>query len=1225
MTTNQNAVVLESVNDSIDLSVMGINISSSDMALYTKWNMTDENPIANKPAFNIYGSGNKVTLTANRPGKTKITVSNKYSTNTLTINAKCGELYEWTDNFVNYIIADKDIVNILNGDSATVGCTLLNSDGTGKFSWEIKKGSDCIDIIGLTSGTCNIKGKKAGQAIINVTNTLTGNISKEILVNVSNTPEELKAFTYLTTTQNVVTVGQDKFASVSVEVKNAPSNVLSGFTWRSTNTSVATVVGSGKVASVYGHQIGTAKLIVENHDFCAYPLEIIVNVVDPVIARDNPYISCNNIVNCTVDGDMATISAELVGGDNSDATGFTWNIIDSGVVALYASNNSARIKALKEGVTQVIVSHPKAAVSRTILVICEPKIQTDCYITLSESIIKLKPEDESRTITATLVNGNSKDVYDFKWWADSYDKINMNYTGNSCIIEPLVSGVVTVHCSHPKASSVKDLILYISSYSDFAFSSKSISLTTGTDSFISMEVPATYTDCDISYKSSNNELCTVWGNTAVCTLHPGTVSSGLNSDSCTITAILQTKSGIKMAEAQMLVSVTRKNLTIPYIGMYPDSSSTIITMNKGEKRSISALLYGDSIVDSESAGLNWSIGTSDKIIDFVAHKNYGKTIQIEALASGKTTLNVTHADENGYKVNPLTLYIIVNGASEPSVLLNYSSLELQAGEDEISIEATVINDTGETLNWSVSDSSGCISTQISGRRLLIGPEKPGTATVTCTVPSNGSSASCTVTVSRANKIEFFIYDDESLPENQRTRFYISNLNIYPGESKALHWECIPEKDNVTFKASEGTYFTWDKVSGSNYYPSSWRNPATGKTYSYPSNIGTVVVTGKPNEGTASLQIKSSTSGLMDSINIINSYNYMFTVNKSIISMTPVECYNDSEALYIDYEIRPACSKIYVTNLTSGVNGEGLMLTGSSSYNSSTRTWCIDTHEYCEDTNLTGVVRGTLKFSINYEVNCQIQLIAVNENLVSSGSSSSGSKNFGNITLKMQVYHSEHTFVPQISKQAPYINRNSYGNGINTNYSYYDPSTKSIYLGDGESLEGTVSVCESHSHVNITGVNFVKAENGSTRGDGRSQEKTQKDLVFGNSSGVSTNTHDFNLYHVHDYALIYFLQSGVTGMSFYRNHLTDSITAGSTSPYNEKAYPKDYLYRFTGLSDYLVENKNDTIRECTYVGDLVVYYTDYALSSGELTYKFPVYVVVRNCPCAENSMYHGVSN
>lgn len=1176
------------------------------MALYTNWTMSDINAVAGEPVFDLAGSpGTSVQLTANKAGKSNIVVRNKKSENSISINAKCGELYEWTDDYIVYITTDEDVINIVNGQTYTVGCALVNTTATGSYSWKIQSGEDNIEITGLTSGTCNITGICAGQAIIEVSNTLS-EVTKEILVNVANSEEELKGLKYLSTDQNVITVSEAGNLSVSVEIKNSDSNILSGYSWRSTNETVATVVGSGSVAVVYGKSIGTAKIIIENNDYCSYPLEIICNVVDPVAASEDPYISCNNIVTCTVGSDSATIVAELVGGSDSDATGFTWSIVDSSVATMYYSNDTAQVKAVAEGVTQIIVSHPKASVPRTILVICEPKVTTNCYISLTESIIKMSPTDDAKTITATLVNGDDDDDYDFKWWADSYDKIDMNYTGASCLIEPLSSGTVNIHVSHPKAANQKDIVLYISNYTDFAFASSSVSVTTGTSTFVNMEVPATGVDCEISYSSSDNSLCTVFGNTSVCTLNPGTVPDGYTSKTCVITAVLMTKGGVKQAEAQLLVSVTKADESKPYIALYPDSLSTIITMNKGEKKNLQAVLYGTGVVDTSYAGLNWSVNTgSGEYVQFVGGKTTGSNVQIEAVASGKTTITVRHSEAN----NPLTLYIIVAGESEPTVTLNYSDLSIYIGEDTQTITASIQNDAGEEPVWTVvNDVDSSVEQDFftftaKGNKASLYANKVGEATVTCSLPS-GSTASCKVHILEPEQINFFVYDDEggydgydsstkAFSNDKREKRYVSSFSLYPGETKPLHWECTPAKDTIkTWYRSDSSYFEI----GAGSYAESWTDPVTKKTYYYPDGVGTITVTGKTNEGTAILQVTSD-SNMTDSVSVTNSYNYLLTTSKSIISATPLQVHNDKTILYVDYEVRPACSKLYITNATAGEAGTHLSLEGGyASYDSSQRQWVIDTHDSVDSG--TGIAKGTIKFTIDGETNSTISLFGRNENLVSSGNGTSESyKDFGQSAVKIQVYYPKHTFKPVITKQVPFANYDAYGNEIISAYSSFDENTNTFFLGDGEWLSGTVSVNsenEPYSNVNISKVEFER-NSASQIEDGHG--KKQADLVDGTAAQSSNNSHSFNLFHRQDYALV-----------DYKTKSGESKTI-------------NLFYKLSvGDLNGLVENYNETVKETSLVGYLTVSYFNYAAGTGNLTYKFPVYVRVRNCPCADHEYY-----
>lgn len=1173
LTTNINAVVLEKEGDSQNLSVTGVNIDTSDMSLLTQWSIEDKTELeGGKNVFSISGQGADVTITAENKGKSVITVSNEKASNSLKINAKCGELYEWTDGYVVYITSDSDVVNIMNGNTATIGCALVNTTDTGRFSWNVTEGSQNIEIVGTASGLCTVTGIQPGQAVITVSNDLAGEITKEILVNVANSEEELRGFRYLTTGQNVVTVGEGTAVSVAVSVKNSDTDIINGYTWRSTAETVASVTGSGNIAVIHGKSCGTAKIIVENTE-CTYPLEIIVNTVDPIAAAEDPYISCNNIVTCTVDGENAVLAAELIGGTEADVNAFSWEIVDSSVARLYPSNDSAEIKALKEGITQVVVSHPKAAVDRRILVICEPKIITNCSISVTESIIKMAPTDEARTITATLVNGEPSDVYDFKWWADSYDRINMNYSGESCIIEPTGAGVVTIHVSHPKAAAQRDMVLYISAYSDFAFESSSVTLTAGTDMFINMEVPATGIDCLVSYESDDESVCTVSGNTSVCMLHPTFSGSG-DTGQCRIKAVLKTKGGAKQAEAELFVVVQKKDAVKPYIELASGTPS-IITLNKGEQRSLSALVRQGT---DDGSGLNWQVSeTNGKIVEFLADQKAGKNVTIKALNSGKTTITITHNE-----TAPRTLYVIVAGVSEPVVTLSYASLPLYIGEDTKSITASIQNDNNYTLAWTVSPSEQDFFTfTSSGNRASVYAKKPGKATVVCTINETGSSASCAVEILEPEKFNFFVYTDEDTKAEKR---YISDLQLYPGESKALHYESVPAKDAVkNWYVSDSAYFSYaDKG-----YGASWTSG--GKTYSYGSDIGTVIITGKTSQGTAALTATSA-SLKGDSVSVTNSYNYRFQAEKSMISATPLEVHDNPEILYVDYEIRPSCSKIYVDVLGDG--GEYLSMSGATRTDSG---WVVTAHESTEDTSSTGLAKGTLKFSVNGECNCKVQLRAVNENVITSGTSTVSSDTVGTAMLDLKVYYENHTFTPVITLRAPSLNYTRFGGITAGMNSRFDASTNTFFLGDGERLSGNITVNEKYSNVQIKSVAFVESKT-SLRDEistNSNAGKVQSELVRAENYGAGTNSVSFALYHVKDYGCFTYIDKN-----------------GSRQRVKQ-------FYRLTTAGDEAAENKNDTVKEKPYVGYMKVNYYNFA-SKTDASFLIPVYVEVRNSPVLKNN-------
>jgi hypothetical protein len=584
LTIAKNAVVLPSAGATATVSVTGVNISPSGMASRTTWLAADPGVVS------VGANGASAALTALAKGKTKITVSNPDASNTVTIDVTVGEALQWSDPLAVYITAESDVVAMVKGAKKTIGASLANSTRQGGFSFSVS-GKPIIEAAGSYSGACLIEALEAGVSEITITNSRAVE-DKELLVVVANSEDELRGVTYLSTSQNVVTIGEGLNATVAVTVKNAPSPILSGYTWTSSDGAVVEAVSSGAAAVLYGKKAGTAKITVSN-DACPYPLEIIANCVNPAAAAASPYIMAQNIVTLAVGAAPSAVAAELIGGSDADKAAFSWFCDDSTVVQLYASNDTAQLKALKEGAAQLVISHPKAAgANRTVLVICEPPQTSDCYITTTESIIRMSPSDSAKTISAALVNGKAGDEYNFKWWADDYSIIDMSYAGAQAVVTPLASGSVNIHVSHPKALYQKDIVLNVSQYGEFAFEKTQAALTAGVQSFVNMRVPASQHKTRVAYSvkkadgsGAPSSIVSAGGTNAVCILDPHAAGSAVVEAS-----LVAVNSGAVQATARLLVSVSPAPANAAYISF---SGASIITLEKGAAKTLSASPRGD--------------------------------------------------------------------------------------------------------------------------------------------------------------------------------------------------------------------------------------------------------------------------------------------------------------------------------------------------------------------------------------------------------------------------------------------------------------------------------------------------------------------------------------------------------------------------------------------------------------------------------------------------------
>jgi hypothetical protein len=376
LTTLKSSLVIPAVNAIEKLSITGVNIDPADMARYTIWEASPQGVIS------LAANGVSCDVTALKAGKASIKITNQKSANSITIAVKVGVPYEWADNDPIYITTDTDLLTMVKGERRNIGASLANSTVMTGFSFSLAapgKDGPIARLTGTTSGICLVEAEKTGVSYITIRNAAAQAVDKDVMLVVAERPEDLAGLKYLSTKQNIVTVDQGGRLTVSVTVKNSPVNILDGFSWTSSDSSIVSVSSSGQSAVLFGKGIGTAKITVSNTNVSPYPLEIIATCVNPVDAAKSPYITIPSIVDLTIGKGASSIKATLEGGSPADNGAFTWTVQDSSVCSLFASNDTAQIKALKQGVTQIVVSHPKAnGIDRTILVICEPAAAADC-------------------------------------------------------------------------------------------------------------------------------------------------------------------------------------------------------------------------------------------------------------------------------------------------------------------------------------------------------------------------------------------------------------------------------------------------------------------------------------------------------------------------------------------------------------------------------------------------------------------------------------------------------------------------------------------------------------------------------------------------------------------------------------------------------------------------------------------------------------------------------
>jgi hypothetical protein len=1010
LTTTSNSVLLSGPGQQADVRVTGVNIDAYHMAS-TSW-LTENAQIAA-----VAGSAGNATITAAAIGRTKINVSNPSSSNSLALDVKVGALYEWEESFDVYITTARDTYTLVKGESVTIGAALANSTQTNGFTWTVSRGDDLIDIAGSWSGSCYVSANEAGIAEITVSNGA-ALADKQIFVIIANTPEELGQFSYLTTGQNVVTVAQNQNSTVTVSVANSPAPILSGWHWQISDAAIADVVPSGQMAVIYGKSMGAAKITVVN-DSCLYPLEIIVNCVDPLVAANNPYIDSPNILTLTLGDSPSPVAAQLVGGLASDSTGFFWQVADSSVATLYYSNDTAQVKAVKEGITQLVISHPKAnGIDRTILVICQPRLASDCYITTTESIIRLSPSDQTRIITATLVNGLANDAYNFKWWADSYDCININYSGASATISPIAAGMTTVHISHPKAQYVKDIIIYVSQYSELAFSQTSLSIPAGAQTFVNMQVPVSNTATRLSYTAalpgggSASHIVSASGTKLVC------IVDAHSAGTAVITAsLVAVNSGIIQDSAELLVNVTPSTTPPTYINY---TGSNIITLEKGVTKTISATLAGQDAAQQDSFSLQWR--SSDQTALKITPASDSGTavnnqIQVTALKAGtENTITISHEKASSNVI----LYFVVPGENAAAVSLDRNAVGMMIGDNPTALNAALVNaqpDDIANLEWSIEQDTEIIQLSGNGKRVNILPLAAGTAVVTVKVPSSGRTDSCEITVDQPHNISF----------NYKI------VTLYPGESRIIEYSTTPQSEMETI--------TWTMKD--NAYAQFGEDDHAGHLTIYGKREGSTILTG------------TTASGISTNLSIIVSWGNGFNLSKTSIRSVPVN-YDDG-TFDIAYTVSPSIAEIHVS--ITDTAGMALKQGTYSTYDPSTFTYVIGPEFHTGLDPESGTTTGTIRLDPQGETIIPIMIGAFNPIGAQQPDGSYVPYYISQRPVNMQIYYTSLTFVP--------ASVSSTGS-----FSRYDPAVGALVIGDGEQISFTLAAQQLNARPSSITAEFV---------------------------------------------------------------------------------------------------------------------------------------------------------
>jgi hypothetical protein len=836
LTTGQNVVLLSAGEEkTVFVSPVGIPLEH-----YAGITWENDNP----SLLRLIPNGASAAFQALAPaGKTVVTVSSPYSANALTINVHIGDQYEYKNPDYVYISTSRDTLTLYLGqEDAEIQAVLAHSNSadleTTGFSFSVA--DPAVATILTAANRAFITPLSTGATVLTVSNPA-ALYPKDVLLIVEKEGGNNAPSPYITTSNNVLTVIAGENIPAAVSLANYPAADTGGWSWSSDNPQIAApVANSGTTAMIRGYTPGATYVTVTNTR-ALYPLKIIVICIDAAAAQQNPWIKTTaNILNLRP-GSSSAVTADMVGAPPEDASFFTWSVNDGSIALVSGNGQSVSIRALREGSTYVTVRNTRhlAAYSKTILVIVEKTLAAGNYITVSNTVIRLRPDStNTQTIRASLSAGSLTDPQDFIWWADDYKLIHLDSVTDSAQVQPLgFSGVTYIHVKHPKAPDVVDILILISNFDKFAFSLPSKSLNQGQICFIPLQVPPSSEKISVKYRSYDDSVCAVTGSSSVAMI--AAVSPGQT----TVIAELSNAAGT-IATAELAVIVRYQDPNAAKL----TTQTGIITLKDGGAMTLQAALQGAGIMPGDEHQISWTSADSSivSLLSSPQGEIKGNSAYITAHNPGKSTIEtvitVTHPKCNA----ELNIWIVLPGSTDTAVILDQTHLELFKEDGAVSITATLVNAAANDYNnifWTAPKNAGATIISITkskGKTCNIVPRSPGQTTLRAQLP-NGVYADCIVIVKKSAELVFAS----------------GAVHVVPGFSETISYTVNPQNAYVNWMHQFNT------VNGAAFFE-----------YSVDETTKTITITGKEvGNGVITGYFSTSDGGAVQALNVYVEYLY----------------------------------------------------------------------------------------------------------------------------------------------------------------------------------------------------------------------------------------------------------------------------------------------------------------------------------------------------------------
>lgn len=626
-----------------------------------------------------------------------------------------------TLNAMKALYSDKTYYNIENGTTANCYVSTAGFEDDYDFStmhWSVKDPSIIsIEKSSFNPLACKVTGLKSGST------TLTASIAgTSCTFNITVYPKGAVAIepeAYFTTNQNVISLGgSGKSTVASITAVNLSSSEYQNIEWESSDTAIATVIGNGTNATINAISEGEAVISVKHKD-SQNTLKIYVRVgSEYIIPKGDPvvYISATDVMTFLKGGAAQSLQAVLVNYDETDTSGFNFDIDDTSVAQITASTTTgiAYIKPVGSGQAQITITHKATSISKKVLVVVgnsAEELAGYVYLTTSTNVVAVD-EGSTKSVSVSVKNASSTVVDGYTWISSNPGIVDVTPAGATAVLKGNGIGTALITVTNKKcqysltiiAQCVDPIAASQNPYIQLSSSVLTLNVSPNYTSITADLVGGTTDDYSgFVWASNDSSVCAVYGQNEVGKIRP--IAAGQ-----TYVTVSHPKSAY---QAQILVVCDEVKESECYITV----PSSIITMKpNATAQTITATLVNGTTTDKYN--FSWSLDVYD-VIDFQYSAN---VCTITPKQTGSATITISH---------PKAAYnqqIIVNVQEYSDFAFPQASTSLTQGT--VSFLNMQVPTTSVTthVEYSVENSNICSVTGTKTVAQITGIS-PGTTTV----------------------------------------------------------------------------------------------------------------------------------------------------------------------------------------------------------------------------------------------------------------------------------------------------------------------------------------------------------------------------------------------------------------------------------------------------------------------------------------------------------------